>query len=58
MTRAEGKAKSAHPVGLIEGGKVIAPIKKGELITTQNATPDASLKIVDLRRAQDELLGD
>lgn len=56
MTRDDAKAKAAHPVGLIEGGKVIAPIKKGELITAQNTTPDASLKIVGLRRAQDEML--
>lgn len=57
MKREDAKAKAAHPVGLIEGAKVVAPIKKGELITAQNTIPDAGLKIVDLRRAQDEMLG-
>ena len=30
------------PVGLLEGGKVTAPVKKGELLTPANATPDTT----------------
>ena len=56
MTRTEAKANNAVPCGLIEGGKVIAPIRKGELITYANAAPDPSAKIVELRRRQDEML--
>jgi predicted homoserine dehydrogenase-like protein len=56
MTCPDARAAIAVPCGLIEGGKVIAPIRKGELITYANAAPDASAKIVELRRRQDEML--
>jgi predicted homoserine dehydrogenase-like protein len=56
MTCPDARAAKAVPCGLIEGGKVIAPIRKGELITYANAAPDASAKIVELRRRQDEML--
>ena len=56
MTRADAKAANAVPCGVIDGGKVIAPVRKGELITYANAAPDASSKIVELRRRQDEML--
>jgi predicted homoserine dehydrogenase-like protein len=56
MTRVEAKAKIAVPCGLIEGGKVIAPIRKGELITYANAAPDPAAKIVELRKRQDAML--
>jgi predicted homoserine dehydrogenase-like protein len=56
MTCVDARAAKAVPCGLIEGGKVIAPIRKGELITYANAEPDASSKIVELRRRQDEML--
>ncbi len=58
MTRGDAKAASAVPCGLIDGGKVTAPVRKGELITYANAAPDASSKIVELRRRQDEMLAD
>ena len=53
-----GDAVKAHaiPCGLIEGGKVTKAIKKGELITSDNAAVDAGAKIVQLRKRQDELL--
>jgi predicted homoserine dehydrogenase-like protein len=56
MTCADARTSKAVPCGLIEGGKVTAPIRKGELITYANAAPDASSKIVELRRRQDEML--
>jgi len=55
MKVAEAKEKSCLPVGLLEGGKVIAPIKKGELISTINATPDKSTKLYQLRQKQDQM---
>jgi predicted homoserine dehydrogenase-like protein len=56
MTVGEAKAKSAIPCGLIEGGKTLAPIKRGELITYANAAPDPVSRIVELRRRQDAML--
>ena len=44
------------PVGLLEGGKVIAPVKKGELLTTANAAPDPTTRLFALRQRQDQML--
>ncbi len=57
MTVVDSRAARAIPVGLLEGGKVTAPIKIGELITSANATPDTSTRLYALRRAQDKMLG-
>jgi predicted homoserine dehydrogenase-like protein len=57
MTVVDSRAVRAIPVGLLEGGKVTAPIKIGELITSANATPDMSTRLYALRRAQDKMLG-
>jgi predicted homoserine dehydrogenase-like protein len=56
MTAAEARAKNALPCGLVEGGKVTAPIARGELLTYANAAPDAGSKLVELRRRQDEMV--
>jgi len=53
----DAKEKSCLPVGLLEGGKVIAPIKKGELISNKNALPDKSTKLYQLRKKQDQMEG-
>ena len=57
MTIGDARQKHAVPVGLLEGGKVIAPVKKGELLTTANATPDPSTNLYRLRKLQDEMFG-
>ncbi len=57
MTATEARARNAVPCGLLEDGKVIAPVKKGELLTTANVQPDANSKLVELRRQQDRLMG-
>jgi predicted homoserine dehydrogenase-like protein len=56
MRAGEARAASAIPCGLLEKGKVTAPIKKGELITYLNAAVDQSAKIVALRARQDAML--
>ncbi len=56
MTVTDARAQLALPVGLLEGGKVLAPVKKGELITTANAAPDQSTRLYVLRQKQDEML--
>ncbi|SFZ85605.1 Predicted homoserine dehydrogenase, contains C-terminal SAF domain [Devosia enhydra] len=57
MTIGDSRARGAVPVGLLEGGKVTAPVKKGDLITTANATPDRSTKLYRLRSLQDQMFG-
>lgn len=47
------RAVAAMPIGLIEGGRTLVPIKRGELLTRANVTPPTGSKIVELRRRQD-----
>jgi len=56
MTVEDARAQRALPVGLLEGGKVLKAVKKGELITAVNAAPDASTRLYALRQRQDEML--
>ena len=56
MTVGEARAAKAVPVGLLEGGKVLRPVRRGELLTTDNATPDRTTRLYDLRQRQDEML--
>ncbi|MBI4920687.1 MAG: homoserine dehydrogenase [Devosia nanyangense] len=57
MTIGDAREKLAVPVGLLEGGKVIAPVRKGELLTRKNAAPDATTRLFALRRLQDQMFG-
>jgi predicted homoserine dehydrogenase-like protein len=57
LTAADAVDKNAVPVGLLEGGKVTAPVKKGELLTLANAAPDQSTRLFALRQKQDQMLG-
>lgn len=56
MTVTDARAKKAVPVGLLEGGKVLKPVRKGELLTTENAAPDPNTRLFALRRRQDQML--
>ena len=56
MMVGEARAAGAVPVGLLEGGKVRKPVKKGELLTRENAAPDPTTRLYALRRLQDEML--
>ena len=56
MTRQDAAAAQAIPCGLLEGGKITRPIRKGELLTTLNAAADAGSRIVALRQRQDAML--
>jgi len=57
MTVTDSRAAGAVPVGLLEGGKVTAPVKKGELLTSANSQPDTSTRLFALRQLQDKMLG-
>src|SRR5690606_35150809 len=56
MTVGQARGQGAIPVGLLEGGTVLAPVKQGELLTGANATPDTSSRLYALRKKQDEML--
>ena len=56
MTAEEARAAKAVPCGLLQGGSVTAPIRKGELITYQNAAPAPGSRIAELRARQDKLV--
>ncbi len=57
LTIGDARQNLAVPVGLLEGGKVIAPVKKGELLTRRNAAPDATTRLYALRQRQDQMFG-
>jgi predicted homoserine dehydrogenase-like protein len=61
LTRADAISRNALPIGLAQGGEVLAAVKKGELLTYASVAPDAGLAIVRARKAQDaqvaEILG-
>ena len=56
MTVGDAVKTKAVPCGLLEGGKVTKPIKKGELLTYDNCAVDATSGIVKLRQRQDDML--
>jgi predicted homoserine dehydrogenase-like protein len=57
MTVGDARAAGAIPVGLLEHGKVLAPIRKGELLTRSNVSPDITTRLYELRQRQDRMLG-
>jgi len=56
MEVSRARAARAHPAGLLTGGSVTRPIRRGELVTSDNVTLPRNSRIVELRRRQDELL--
>ncbi|WP_378949804.1 NAD(P)H-dependent oxidoreductase [Mesorhizobium sp. ANAO-SY3R2] len=56
MTAPEARAAKAIPCGLLQGGTVTAPIRKGELISYANAAVAPGSKIAELRARQDRLV--
>jgi predicted homoserine dehydrogenase-like protein len=57
LTATDARARGAVPVGLLEGGRVTAPVRKDDLLTRANAAPDSTTRLFALRRKQDEMLG-
>ncbi len=56
MTTEDARKANAIPCGLLQGGSVTAPIRKGELLTYANTQPAPSSKIAELRAKQDKLI--
>ncbi len=56
MTVIEARAKNAVPCGLLQDGIALQDIRIGELITFDNASPNASSMITRVRAKQDEMI--
>jgi len=56
MEAGEARQARAIPCGLLSGAKVTAPIRKGELITTDKAEVPNGSRIAALRASQDAML--
>jgi predicted homoserine dehydrogenase-like protein len=56
LSRADAIALNALPLGLAQGAVVMRAIAKGDYLTYANCQPDERLKIVQVRRAQDEFI--
>lgn len=56
MTVEDARAANAIPCGLLEGGTVTAAVKKGALLTYDNAAPVPGTRLMELRRLQDEMV--
>ncbi|WP_315919056.1 NAD(P)H-dependent oxidoreductase [Mesorhizobium sp. SP-1A] len=56
MAAPDARAARAIPCGLLQGGSVTAPIRKGELITYANAAVAPGSRIAELRARQDRLI--
>ena len=56
MTVPEARSAGAIPCGLLQSGKVTQPIRKGELITYENASVAPGSRIAALRARQDALV--
>ena len=56
MTAEQALTERAIPAGLLHGGKVSEPIRKGQLITRDNATLPPESRLVTLRDRQDALV--
>jgi len=56
-TYREAREKKAIPMGIAPGGEVRKPIRKGEMLTEDNFSPDAASFIYQLRKMQDAMYG-
>ena len=56
MTAADAAQQKAIPCGLLQGGKVLDPIKRGDLLTYRNAAVPEGSAIAALRAKQDALV--
>ena len=56
MEASKARAVKGRPAGLLAGSLVKAPIKKGELITSDNTDLPANSRIAALRDLQDQIL--
>ncbi|RKX81354.1 MAG: hypothetical protein DRP58_11905, partial [Spirochaetes bacterium] len=58
MTYADSCVAGAVPIGIGQGGKVISPIKKGDIITKDKVALNRDSFVYKLRELQNSLIGD
>ncbi|MBN9446282.1 MAG: homoserine dehydrogenase, partial [Bosea sp.] len=56
MTAEQARTARAIPCGMLQGGTVTAPIRKGEMLTYANAAVAPGSKLAILRARQDALV--
>lgn len=56
MEAGEARRENAIPCGLLAGGTVTRPLKRGDLLTHDHIAIDASTKIAQIRALQDRML--
>jgi len=56
MSAGEAHAARAIPAGVLHGGKTLQAIRKGDLLTLDNAAPPPESRLTQLRARQDELV--
>jgi len=56
LSRGDATLLNALPLGLAQGARVTRRIARGDYLTYANCAPDERQKIVQVRRAQDELV--
>jgi predicted homoserine dehydrogenase-like protein len=55
-TYKEARQQKAIPMGIAPNACITAPVKKGEMLTEDNSTPDPRSFVFKLRQLQDEML--
>jgi len=56
MTTSQAKTANAIPCGLLQDGSALSDIKKGDLMTWGNSTPNPNSKIAKMRKKQDTMI--
>jgi predicted homoserine dehydrogenase-like protein len=56
MNATDARSARAIPCGLLEKGRALRPIAKGDLLTWDNAMPKPGSMIADLRARQDAMI--
>ncbi len=57
VTAADAAARRALPVGIAAGARTLRPVRRGELVTRDDAAPDDTTFVYRLRMLQESLLG-
>lgn len=54
MTAAEARLANGVPLGLVEGARILKPVKAGAYLTYDNCQPDETLLVTQIRRRLDQ----
>ena len=54
MTTVEARLANGVPLGLVEGARILKPVKAGAYLTYDNCRPDEALLVTQIRRRLDQ----